>query len=713
MRRLLCAASSFALLLALALGTAGCSSSDGPPTATSPDGNVEIAVSVDADGAPQYEVSAHGRPVIEPSGLGVELKDGPALDDNFQISSTSTRSVDETWTPVWGTDSTVTNRFSELTVQLRETEAPNRKLTVVARAYDDGVAFRYRFPKGTGDGSADSLVIMKENTFFRFAEDHDAWWIPGNPDSYERIYLETPISQISQMDSVDAGTGEGQLQFAQFAFPHATNTPITMRSPDEELWLAVHEADLTDYAGMKLKAQQDERTAFKSLLTPWPNGDKVRAAAPHESPWRTIQIAQRPGGLIESHLLQNLNEPSKIEDTSWIEPQNYIGIWWGMHLDVYSWGYEGGTHGATTERTKRYMDFAAENGIDAVLVEGWNTGWEGWGTADNFDFTESYPDFDLQEVVEYGEEKGVELMGHHETGGDIPSYEKQMDAAFALYDSLGVRSVKTGYAGKIRPEPQHHHGQWMVRHYRDVVKTAAEHGVMVNAHEPIKGTGIARTWPNMMTREGVRGMEWNASTDFEGNPPRHTVTLPFTRGLAGPIDYTPGVFDLTYPELRPNNRVRTTLSKQLANEVILYSPLQMASDMIENYEGQEAFAFIERVPADWSESHVVNAQIGDFITVARQEKGSRAWFVGSTTALEARELDVPLDFLDDGTTYVAHVYEDVPEQDYETNPHDVNIRRVLVTSEDTLTADLGRSGGQAVILEPATEEDREQVDELE
>jgi len=701
-----------AAALLLMAGTVACSSGDGASEAriSSPDGNLHWSLSLDADGAPQYTVEAHGRTVIEPSEMGFTVKDGPAIDANFEISSTSTRSVNTSWTPVWGTDSTITNHFNEITIRLHETEPPNRGINIRARAYDDGVAFRYRFPKAAARGGTDSLIITKERTGFRFAEDHDAWWIPGNPDSYERIYLETPLSQIAQMDSVDAGTGEGALQFAQFAFPHATNTPITLRSPDRQLWMAVHEADLTDYAGMKLKATGG--TAFESLLTPWPNGDRVRMRVPHVSPWRTIQISQRPGGLIESHLLQNLNEPSQIEDPSWIEPQTYVGIWWGMHLDVYSWGYEGGNHGATTERTKRYMDFAADNGIDAVLVEGWNTGWEGWGTADNFDFTKAYPDFDLAEVVAYGREKGVELMGHHETGGDILSYERQMDAAFALYDSLGVRSVKTGYAGKIRPEPQHHHGQWMVRHYRDVVQKAAEHGVMVNAHEPIKGTGISRTWPNMMTREGVRGMEWNASTDFPGNPPAHTVTLPFTRMLAGPVDYTPGVFDLTYPELRPNNRVRTTLAKQLANEVILYSPLQMASDRVENYEGHEAFAFIERLPADWSESRVLNAQIGDFITIARRDKGSERWFVGSTTAEEARELSVPLDFLDEGRTYLATVFEDVPDQDYETNPHADRIRRVLVTAADTLTADLGRSGGQAVILEPATDADRDQYDAL-
>ena len=696
------------ILCALVLVLTACQTGE-QTTATSPSGALTIDLALH-DGQPHYSVVAYGDTVVAPSPMGFTLKGDDAPMGGFAITGTSARSHNETWTPVWGTDSTVTNHYNEVSVQLRETEAPNRELHVVARAYDDGVAFRYRFPEQDG---IDSLNIMAENTHFRFTEDHDAWWIPGNPDSYERIYMETPLSDIARLDSVDAGTGEGALQFAQFAFPHSANTPVTLRSPDADLWMAVHEADLTDYAGMILEANEDAPTTLTSLLVPWPDGVKVKATVPHASPWRMLQIAQRPGALVESHLMQNLNEPSKIEDTSWIEPMTYIGIWWGMHLDVYSWGYEGGNHGATTERTKDYLDFAADHGIDAVLVEGWNTGWEGWGTADNFDFTESYPDFDLGEVTAYADGRGVQLMGHHETGGDIPSYERQMEDAFALYDKHGVRSVKTGYAGSIRPDGYHHHGQWMVNHYRDVVRLAAEHNVMINAHEPIKGTGISRTWPNMMTREGVRGMEWNASTDFPGNPPAHTVTLPFTRGLAGPIDYTPGVFDLTYPELRPNNRVRTTLSKQLANEVVLYSPLQMASDMIPNYRGHDAFEFIERVPADWSASHVLNAQIGDYVTIARREAGSARWFVGSTTNETARALDVPLSFLPDGQTYIAHVFEDVPDQDYETNPHDYRIRRVLVSSDDTLTADLGRSGGQAVALVPATDEDRQQYEALE
>ena len=689
------------MLTALAVPVlTGCAADD-PPVAVSPDGSLSIALQLE-DGQPAYHVVADGDTLVASSALGLRLKEDDAPLGPFEATSMSTERHRETWTPVWGTDSTVVNDYREVTLRLRETSAPNRELEIVARAYDDGVAFRYRVPE---QPNLDSFVIMNEGTQFRFADDHDAWWIPGNPDSYERIYQETPLSRIAALDSVDAGGNGG---FADFAFPHSVSTPITLRSPARDRWLSVHEAALTDYAGMKLTATGG--TTLESRLVPWPNGDKVRASAPHASPWRTLQVADRPGALIESHLIQNLNDPSRIDDPSWIEPMTYVGIWWGMHIGAYSWAYADDNHGATTERTKRYMDFAAEHNIDAVLVEGWNTGWERWGAADAFSFTESYPDFDLAEVVAYGQERGVKLIGHHETGGDVPSYERQMDDAFALYDSLGVGSVKTGYAGPIRPQPMYHHGQRMVNHYRDVVELAAEHQIMINAHEPIKPTGIARTWPNMVTREGVRGMEYNAWS--AGNPPAHAVTLPFTRMLAGPLDYTPGIFDLLFADERPDRRVRTTLAKQLANEVILYSPLQMAADRIENYEAHEAFGFIERLPTDWAESHVLNAQIGDYVTIARREKGGPQWFVGAATNEEARTVSIPLDVLDDGRDYVAHVYGDVPGQDYATNPTDYRVRRGLVAATDTIAADLGRSGGIAIRLEPAGPADRTAYDRL-
>jgi alpha-glucosidase len=691
---------------------------DPPPRSfelASPNGTLTAELALTDEGAARYEVRAGDARVVAPSPLGFAFEDAPPMRDGFEVVDTARRSVDTTWTPVWGTTNEIDNRYNELAVELRETEAPQRRLTLVFRAYDDGVAFRYRWPE---QPNLDSLRIASEETHFRFTEDHDAWWIPDDYDGYEWVYRQTPLSAI--VDSAAAISYNSYLEedddgapfdsTSKQDDPGAVNTPLTLRHPDGERYVAVHEAALTDYAGMTLQADPDEPTTLRSNLVPWPDGVKVKATVPHKTPWRTLQIAESPGALIESHLIENLNEPSKIEDTSWIEPMTYIGIWWGMHIDKYTWGYEGGKHGATTERTKRYLDFAAENGIDGVLVEGWNTGWESWLEDDNFSFTEPYPDFDLEEVTAHAEEKGVALIGHHETGGDVPSYERQMEDAFALYDSVGVPAVKTGYAGPIRPKGVHHHGQQMVNHYREVVKLAAKHEIAINAHEPIKPTGIRRTWPNMMTREGVRGMEYNAWS--EGNPPSHATIVPFTRMLAGPLDYTPGIFNLTPEEIMPDNRVRTTLAKQLANEVLLYSPVQMAADLVEHYEGQKAFEFIEHLPADWSESHVVNAGIGDFLTIARREQGGDEWYVGSITDEEARRLAVSLDFLDVDTTYVAHVFEDTPSADYKEKPHAHRIRRGLVTSDDTITAAMGRSGGQAVRLVPATEADRQQYDAL-
>jgi alpha-glucosidase len=682
-------------------------------TATSPDGSITIGVDR-VDERPHYHVRADGDTLVAPSPLGFAFENAPPLRDGFEVIETTGRTVDDTWTPVWGTQDTVRNHFAERTIRLRETEAPERRLTLVLRAYDDGVAFRYRWPT---QPTLDSLRIASEDTCFRLTKDHTAWWIPDDYDNYEWVYRKTPLSAIR--DNAAAISYNAYLEddedrtpvrpTSKEDRPGAVNPPLTLRSPDEDRYLALHEAALTDYSSMTLQADPDTPTTLHTNLVPWPDGVKVKASVPHRTPWRVLQIADRPGGLIESPLLQNLNEPSKIEDPSWIEPMTYVGIWWGMHIGTHTWD-RSGVHGATTERTKRYMDFAAAHDIDGVLVEGWNRGWASWLKGDSFDFTESYPDFDLQEVVNYGREKGVALIGHHETGGDVPAYERQMEEAFALYESVGVPAVKTGYAGPIRPEGIHHHGQQMVNHYRRVVELAAEHEIVLDVHEPVMGTGIERTWPNMMTREGVRGMEYNAWDT--PNPPSHTVTLPFTRMLAGPLDYTPGIFNLTPKETMPDHRVLTTLSKQLANTVILYSPVQMAADLIEHYEGHDAVEWLERVPADWSESLVLQARIGEYTTIARRKTDSEEWYVGTTTNAKARTLTISLGFLETGQPYVAHVFEDTPTSDYEDNPHAYRIRRGLVTASDTIDADLARSGGQAVILAPATEGDREEYDPL-
>jgi alpha-glucosidase len=653
-----------------------------PHVLHAPNGRRSVAVTLCDDGRPHYRVAADGEPIIAPSPLGFTFADAPPMRNGFEVVDHSTRAVDTTWAPVWGPDDTVRNHFNELTVQLEEATPPGRRLTLVVRAYDDGIAFRYRWPEQPG---LDALRITSEDTHFRVVGDPTCWWIPDDYDGYEWVYEQTPLSAI--LDEA------------------AAITPITMRTAGGAHYLSVHEAALTDYAGMTLQADPDAPTTLRSELVPWPDGTKVKAGLPHQTPWRTLQIADTPGDLVESHLIENLNEPSQIDDPSWIEPMTYVGIWWGMHIGRYSWGRDG-THGATTERAKQYIDFAAEHDIGGVLVEGWNVGWESWRGDDTFDFLTPYPDFDLDDVAEYAQENDVALIGHHETGGDVPAYEEQMEEAFALYEKLGVPAVKTGYAGMIRPEGVHHHSQKMVNHYQRVVERAAEHEIMLDVHEPIKPTGLRRTWPNLMTQEGVRGMEYDAWS--KGNPPEHTLILPFTRMLAGPLDYTPGIVNLTPDDIQPHHRVRTTLAKQLANTVLLYSPVQMAADLVEHYDGHDALEFLEHLPTDWSESHVLHARIGAFLTMARREAEGDEWYVASATDEYARTLTVPLDFLDADRPYVAHVFEDAPEADYVEHPHAYRIRRGLVTHTDTITARMGRSGGQAVRLVPATPTDQKQ-----
>jgi alpha-glucosidase len=669
----------------------------------SPDGAIAVTLEMSDQNRPHYQVTVDGRTIIEPSPLGFQFENAAPLGSNLTITDVTHRSQDSTWHPVWGTDRTIRDHYREMVVNLKEQGELERELALDFRAYDDGIAFRTHLPD---QPNLKAFNLTSEETYFRFAEDYESWWIPANYDSYERIYQNTPLSTIAEERYEDPGTGAETVEFADYAEPYAVNTPITLKNADGTLYLSVHEADLTDYAGMTLKAQQDQPFTFKSNLVPWANSNiKVKAATPHQTPWRTLIIAREPAGLIESHLILNLNQPSQLADTRWIQPMKYIGIWWGMHIGDYTWKQQGSdNHGATTQRAKRYIDFAAQNDIDAVLIEGWNTGWESWGEANAFSFTETYPDFDIEAVVNYANALGVDIMGHHETGGDVTNYERQMADAFDFYHQLGINVVKTGYADEIRPDGQHHHGQFMVNHYRDVVKLAAEHHTTLNVHEPIKPTGIERTYPNMMTREGVRGMEYNASTSMQGNPPEHDVVIPFTRMVAGPLDYTPGIFELD--DYQEDNRVQTTLAKQLADMVILYSPVQMAADLPENYIGEPAFEFIERLPMDWDESQVLNAAIGQYITIARRQ-GDR-WYLGSSTNAEARTLNIPLDFLKSDQTYVAHLFQDAPESDYLENPEIYEIKRYLVTAEDILKADLARSGGQAVILEPATPADRVQ-----
>ncbi len=633
----------------------------------SPDGKTEVHFLL-KNGQPFYTVRAHLMPLISESRLGFELADQAPLKDHFQVIRSRFTMRDTTWKPVWGTDAQIRNHFNQLEVKLKTEDAPVRRLTIVFRAYNDGVAFRYIFPE---QEHLKTFRITDELTQFNFKGDFSAWWNKADFDSYEHLYKHTPLSQMP-----------------------AANTPVTVQA-GEHLFLSIHEAALTDYAGMTLKQDSLYRTHFECDLAPWPDGIKVKATTPFQTPWRTIQIAERPGGLIESHLIENLNEPCKIKDTSWIKPMKYVGIWWGLHIRKQTW-IAGPVHGATTKRALQYMDFAADNGIPGILIEGWNRGWESWLSGKNVQsYTQPYADFDLKRVAAYARKKGLYLIGHHESGGNVPEYERQMAAALDLYQSLGIHAVKTGYAGKMYPKGRNHHGQWTVRHYRNVVREAAKRQIMIDAHEPIKATGIRRTWPNFMTREGVRGMEYNAWS--EGNPPEHTTIIPFTRMLAGPLDYTPGIFHVLF-DSTGKHRVHTTLAKQLALYVVLYSPLQMAADLIENYEHRPEFQFIKDVPVNWDETRVLQAVIGDYVVIARRKGNS--WYVGGITDEEPRNMNIPLNFLDPDTNYRVELYCDADNADYETNPMAVNIETVKQTQADHMKVHLIKSGGFAARLVP-------------
>jgi alpha-glucosidase len=641
----------------------------------SPSGDVTVEFFLE-NGGPRYSVDHRARSVIRPSRLGFRLKDAEPLEKAFRVASSSRRSVDETWEQPWGEVRRVRNHFNELRVELVEETSAARRLNVVFRVFDDGVGFRFEWPE---QENLASFEIMDELTEFALAADHDAWWIPAHyVRRYEYLYKRSPVSTLGEV-----------------------HTPLTMQTRDG-LYLSIHEAALTDYSSMTLQA--NGAAVLSCDLVPWSDGAKVKARTPFVSPWRTIQIAETPDGLIASHLILNLNEPSRIEDTSWIEPGKYVGIWWGMHLRIWTWG-SGPHHGATTERAKRYIDFAAEHGFKGVLVEGWNVGWDGdWMVnAGLFSFTQPYPDFDLEAVARYAVDRDVTLIGHHETSFGIENYERQMEDAFSLCERLGIAVVKTGYVDDRAPRPELHHGQYMVRHYRRVVEAAARHHIMLDVHEPIKDTGIRRTWPNMMTREGARGMEYNAWAEDGGNPPEHETIVPFTRLLAGPFDFTPGIFDLTLQsaEGERSARVNTTLAKALANYVVIYSPLQMAADLIQNYAGEPAFEFVEDVPTDWEETRVLNGRIGDYVTIARKDRRSEDWYVGSVSDEFARTFDIPLSFLDPGREYVAKIYADAYDADWEVRPRQVAITERPVDSGTVLTIRLATGGGQAIRIRPA------------
>lgn len=666
------------LLFLITFLTAACSQ---PRSVQSPDAKIEVSISLD-EGTPYYTVRRGGEPLINKSRLGVAFKDALPLGNNLSWAESSLKQVDETWEQPWGEVREIRNHYNELRVSLQENTDTGRKMDIVFRVYDYGFGFRYEWPE---QDSLQNFVITDEWSEFALAEEGTSWWIPAyGQDRYEYLYENTLVSEI---DTV--------------------HTPYTVKT-NNGLYLSFHEAALVDFASMTLA--RTGSTTLEADLVPWADGTKVKASAPHRSPWRTVQIAEQPGDLLTDYLILNLNEPNKLGDVSWIDPGIYVGIWWELHLGISTWS-SGPNHGATTENAMRYVDFAAEHGFDGVLVEGWNLGWDGnWlEGGEDFSFTESYPDFDIEKVANYALDKGTRLIGHHETAGTIYNYEEQMEDAFALYEKLGVRSVKTGYVDfgrdieRITAEgdtvDEWHHGQYMVNHYRRVAETAAKYKIMINAHEPIKDTGLRRTYPNFVTREGARGQEYN-SPQGGGNGPAHTTILPFTRMLSGPMDFTPGNFDLSN-DSEPANNVPTTLAKQLALYVVIYSPLQMASDLPENYEAHpEEFQFIKDVPADWEETQVLNAQIGDYITIVRKDRNSDEWFLGSITDEEARTLEAELSFLDEGKTYIAEIYGDGNDADWQSNPLLTEITTKEVSRDSTLMLELAPGGGQAIRFIP-------------
>ena len=655
----------------------------------SPDQQIALELVLSQD-ALTYQVSYRGKAVLKPSVLGLAFKGQPILKTGLLADKVSSRSHDAQWQPVWGQRAQIRDNYNEITLTLRESTAPGRQFTLVFRSFDDGVAFRYQVPAQAalqGD-----LVISDELTEFAFARNFSAWWVEAYRNlSFEYQYMNSALSSVS-----------------------VAHTPLTLT--DDGIAVAVHEAALVDYSSMTLRNITDNHITLKADLMPWGGAnagmdssatvDRVYTKAPFQSPWRTIQIAPTEAALLNSSLILNLNEPMAAgTDTSYIKPGKYMGIWWEMHIGEKDWS-PGPLQGATTARAMQYIDFASKHDIDGLLIEGWNQGWEGqwWQRPPTFSFTKPVKGFDIDKVAAYAKAKGVELIGHHETAAGISYYEQQMADAFKYYQRLGVHSVKMGYVGKRLDGREWHDGQYMVRHFKKVVDTAAAHQVMVNAHETVKDTGLSRTYPNLMTRESVRGMEYNGGSPDSGNLPNHTVIIPFTRGLSGPIDFTPGIFNFNYQKHRPNNRVPSTLANQLALYVTLYSPLQMVADLPENYmpggKLHPAFAFIDAVPTDWQQSMALDGKIGQYLVIARQDKHSERWFVGANSNEQARTLQLPLQFLDKNRSYDLVMYQDAADAHWQTNPMAYQIQRRQVSSKDLITLKLAPGGGAALELIP-------------
>lgn len=686
----------------------------------SPNGQLQLNFSVNSQGEPVYELFYKGKAVIKPSKLGLELKNDPGLMNGFTLADTQTSTFDETWEPVWGEVKQIRNHYNEMAVTLDQ-KAQDRNIIIRFRLFDDGLGFRYEFPL---QKNLNYFVIKEERTQFAMTGDHKAFWIPGDYDTQEYDFTESKLSEIRGLMKSAITGNASQTQFS----PTGVQTSLQMKTADG-LYINLHEAALVNYSCMHLNLD-DKNLIFESWLTPDAVGDKGYMQAPCKSPWRTVIVSDDARDILASKLTLNLNEPCAYEDVSWIKPVKYVGVWWEMIAGKSTWAYTddlpsvklgetdysktkpNGRHGANNENVKRYIDFAAAHGFDQVLVEGWNEGWEDWfGHSKDyvFDFVTPYPDFDVKMLNAYAKSKGVKLMMHHETSSSVRNYERHMDKAYRFMVDNGYNAVKSGYVGDIIPRGEHHYGQWMNNHYLYAVKKAADYKICVNGHEAVRPTGLCRTYPNLIGNESARGTEYEA---FGGSKPFHTTLLPFNRLIGGPMDYTPGIFDtkLDFMGDLPHGQVQTTLAKQLALYVTLYSPLQMAADLVENYEKHmDAFQFIKDVAVDWDDSEYIEAEPGDYITVARKAKGTDNWFVGGITDENARTAGFTLDFLTPGKQYVATLYADGKDADYKENPTSYQIKKGIVTNKTKISVWEARSGGFALSLIEATPAEKKSV----
>ncbi len=676
----------------------------------SPDGDFNFNFSLLEDGTPSYNLSFKNKVVIKPSRLGLELKnDEKPLLKGFTIIDTKTTSFDENWIPVWGEVKSVRNHYNELAVTLKQI-GTDRVMVIRFRLFDDGLGFRYEFPQ---QKNLTYFIIKEEKTQFAMAGDHTAFWIPGDYDTQEYDYITSKLSEIRGLMEKSVTENLSQTSFS----PTGVQTSLMMKTNDG-LYINLHEAALINYSCMHLNLD-DKNMVFESWLTPDVNGDKGYLQAPCTSPWRTVIVSDDARDILASKMTLNLNEPCKIEDTSWIKPVKYIGVWWEMITGKSSWAYTdeypsvqlgvtdyskakpNGKHAANTVNVKKYIDFAALHGFDGVLVEGWNIGWEDWfGHSKDyvFDFVTPYPDFDLEAIRDYAESKGVKMIMHHETSSSVRNYERHMDAAYQFMKDNGYDAVKSGYVGDILPRGENHYSQWIINHYQYAIEKAADYKIMVNAHEAVRPTGICRTYPNLIGNESARGTEYQA---FGGSKPNHVTILPFTRLLGGPMDYTPGIFEMNISKFSPNNdsHVNSTLANQLALYVTMYSPLQMAADLPENYNRfLDAFQFIKDVPVDWDDSKYLEAEPGQYITAARKGKGTGNWFVGSVGGNNPRTSNISFDFLDKGKIYIATIYADAKDAHYKTNPQAYTIRKVVVTNKSKLSQFVVPGGGYAISI---------------